>query len=427
MGREPTAPRVLITGMGVRNSIASNVPEFLRGLREGRHGFKVSDRSPSDDAPPVAAPLLDPSWSAAFEELPAEMSARASRARKVLRHAPLASRVAACVALEAYREARLEELLERDAVGVVVAGNNIHQGYILEGFRGYLERPEYVNPRYAFCFMDTHTVGALSEIFDLRGAGFTVGAASASGNVALSQAWQMVRTGQAEVCLCVGALADYTGFEWRALKNLGALSSGHVGVPPEATSRPFDARHSGFVYGQGSGCVVLENAEHAARRGARARAELLGVSVVLDGNHAAQPNAEGEERAMRGALRLAGLEAAHVGYVNAHGTSSPAGDRAECEAMRAVFRDEPRPRVNSTKALVGHTLYAAGVVELVATVLQMEQGFLHPNPNLDEPIDGQLKFVGKEAEAAAFDYALSNSFGFGGVNSTAVVARHKSD
>lgn len=421
----PPAPRVVITGMGVRNSIASNVPEFLRGLREGRRGFDVSPGGAAGDAQTVAALLLDPTWGRAFEELPPGLSACAPRARKVLRHAPLASQIAGCVALEAYREARLEEVREREAIGVVVAGNNIHQNYLLEGFRSYLERPEYVNPRHAFCFMDTHTVGALSEIFELRGAGFTVGGASASGNVALAQAWQMVRSGQAEICLCVGALADYTAFEWRALTNLGALSVGRPDVPPEETCRPFDRRHSGFVYGQGSGCVVLENAGHAARRGVAAQAELLGVSIVLDGNHAAEPNAEGESRAMRGALRLAGLSPSSVGYVNAHGTSSPAGDLAECEALRSVFTAEARPWINSTKSLVGHTLSAAGVVEMVATVLQMGHGFLHPNPHLDAPVDDGLNFVGREAEAAGFDYAISNSFGFGGINTSAVVGKHQ--
>lgn len=421
----PTAPRVVMTGMGVRNSIASSVPEFLRALRDGRHGFNVTRGSSAGDAPAVAALLLDATWSSAFEELPPRLSACASRARKVLRHAPLASRIAACVVLEACREARLEEVRERDAIGVVVAGNNIHQSYMLEAFRGYLERPEYVNPRHAFCFMDTHTVGALSEIFELRGAGFTAGGASASGNVALAQGWQMVRSGQAEICLCVGALADYSDFEWRALTNLGALSVGRADVPPEETCRPFDRRHSGFVYGQGSGCVILENAEHAARRGVATHAELLGVSIVLDGNHDAAPNAEGESRAMRRALKVAGLSPSSVGYVNAHGTSSPAGDRAECEALRTVFTTEPQPWINSTKSLVGHTLYAAGVVETIATVLQMKHGFLHPNPHLDAPVDDSLNFVGRRAEEAAFDYAISNSFGFGGINTSAVVGRHQ--
>lgn len=416
-------PRVAITGMGVRNSIASDTTEFLDGLREGRHGFRVAAGREAGDAPTVSARLLDATWRRVFEELPPDFSACAARARGVLRHAPLASQIAACVALEAYREARLEDVLEREELGIVVAGNNIHQNYLLDGFRSYLERPDYVNPRHAFSFMDTHTVGALSEIFELRGAGFTVGGASASGNVALAQAWQMVRSGEAEVCLCVGALADYSEFELQALTNLGALSAGRPDVPPEETCRPFDARHSGFVYGQGSGCLVLESAGHATRRGIPVLAEVLGVAVVLDGNHAAQPNAEGESRAMRRALKLAGVSPASVGYINAHGTSSPAGDRAECEAIRMVFPVVNGPAVNSTKSLVGHTLYAAGVIEMVATVLQMNHGFLHPNLNLHTPVDTLLRFVVAESEAAEFDYALSNSFGFGGINSSAVVGK----
>jgi malonyl-ACP decarboxylase len=399
--------RIVVTGMGVRTAIAGNVAEFETALREGRTGVAWT----ASGVGRVAAALLP-----ADEGIPESMGAVA---RRVLRAAPLATRVGCAVALEAMLAANLTAAADYQRSAILVAGNNIHQRYMQEHYDRFRERPEHVNPRYAVSFLDTHVVAALSEIAGLGGAGFTVGGSMASGNVALYQAYYLLQAGAAPACICVGALADFGKLELRAFANLGALAvAGEESAPPGA---PFDRRHSGFAYGQGSACVILETEEHAAARGAAALAEVAGVALLLDGHAASDPSAAGEAAAMREALEQAG--ASTVDYLNAHGTGTPAGDEAECEAIASVFAGAPGPWINSTKALTGHTLYAAGIVEAVATVIQMNGGFVHANPGLRVPIAPGLRFAGRVAEEAKIEVALSNSFSVGGINSSVVLRR----
>ena len=165
--------------------------------------------------------------------------------------------------------------------------------------------------------------------------------------------------------------------------------------------------------------MVVEDMEAALQRGASVQAELLAAELVLEGTDDPAPSVRGEVRAMEGVLRLGAAAAADVGYVNAHATSTRSGDAAECEAIRQVLGSGPF--INATKALTGHTMFAAGVVELIAVVLQLGRGFLHGNPWLDDPIAPDLRFVGAEATETDADLAISNAFGFGGINSSLLV------
>lgn len=409
--------RVVVTGMGVATAVGSTVAEFAESLRQGRSGVaEVADRSLR-----VGAFLRELSL-APFDGAPEEMR---SRAHKALRASPPASVAAACVVLDAFLSAELERDCDPEQIAVVVGGNNIGQQYMQENFVRFLDKPKYTNPRYGFCFLDTHVVGAVSEIFGFRGPGLTTGATSASGNVALFEAMNLLRGGHAEICVCVGALADLGALEFRALFNLGALHPASLEELPAGAYGPFDRSRNGFFYGQGSGCLVLERLESASRRGVAVLGEVLAVSLALDGHHAAQPNAAGEARAMRKALQLAGLAPGDIDYLSAHGTGSPSGDDAECAAIRQVFGDSPRPIVNATKALTGHTIFAAGLIEAIAAAIQIREGFAHANPALEDPIDDRIRFAGRKAGTVDIHYALSNSFSFGGINSTAVLARYE--
>lgn len=403
-----TAPRsrVVVTGMGVRTAIGRDIVEFDAALRAGRSAVRWIEA----DGLRVGGALLPP-------EEPPEISAAA---RRVLRAAPQATRIGCAVAMEAMLAAGLMGAPDWKSSAIVAGGNNINQGYIAEHCERYRSRPEFLNPRYAVSFLDTNLVGALSEIAELSGPGFTVGGSMASGNVALYQAWHLLRSGAAPACVCVGAMADYGAMEFRAFANLGALAVAQG--DGDGPYPPFDRRHAGFSYGQGSGCVILETAEAAERRGARALAEIAGVSLLLDGHAASDPSPKGEAAAMRQALAQAGASPAEVDYLNAHGTATPAGDIAECEAIADVFAGLPGPRINSTKSLTGHTIYAAGIVELIATVLQMNGGFVHANAGLEEPACDGLRLVGPQAEKAEIALAISNSFSVGGVE-TCVAAR----
>lgn len=283
----------------------------------------------------------------------------------------------------------------------------------------------YVPGRYALAYQDTDHVGTLSQILGITGEGCTVGGASASGNLAIIHGSRLIELGAADACLVVGAMTDLSPTERQAFVNLGAMPGWAAGAEPEdpaALCRPFDTGRRGFVYGQAAGCLVLEAERSARRRGAVPLAELRGYGLRLDANSLADPREEGEAQAMTEAMARAAVRPADVDYVNAHGTGSARGDDAEAAAVARAFGPElGRPVVNATKGLTGHCLSAAGVVEAVAVIVQMRHGFIHPNINLEHPIDARLRFAGGHAAKAVIDCALSNSFGFGGINSCIVL------
>jgi malonyl-ACP decarboxylase len=179
--------------------------------------------------------------------------------------------------------------------------------------------------------------------------------------------------------------------------------------------------HSGFVWGEGSAALLLESTASVSGRADHVLAELQGASVVLDGTHLPEPCLAGESSAMQDALDAAGVDPRQIDYLNAHGSGSPLGDRTECAAIERVFGPESRVWINATKALTGHCISSSAILEAVACVLQLRSGFLHPNINLASPIHRRLRFAGRHAERLQAQCALSNAFGFGGINSSVVI------
>ncbi len=410
-GRTPVA----VTGLGIVCSIGADVPSFTEALRTGVSGIvaRPGDAGP----PPFASELPGFDFPGALADLPAEP---AERAHRMAGRAPLPVRVATVAALQAWRDARLGGAAPcAERIGLVVAGTNLTSGHAEELRPSFERDPRFVSPRFALRMWDSDHVGVLSHVLGIRGEGHTVGAASASGTVAIAVAARLVAGDTIDACLVVGALAEPTAMETSALLNLGAMASGaQDGRPGQA----FDAAHRGFVPGQGCACIVLESTASAAARGVPTLAVLCGHAVVLDGNSLADPARAGEARAMATALAMAGVEPADLSYVNAHGTGSVVGDRTELAALRDVLgRSRGRPWLNATKALTGHCLGAAGVVEAVASVLQLRHGFVHPNPDLREPIEDGWRFAGPVVHRERLRSALSNSFGFGGFNASIVL------
>jgi malonyl-ACP decarboxylase len=420
--REPA----VVTGRGIVTSIGTNLAAFSAALRAGRSGVA---RLPADDAAksgvPVAARIDGLDWKAALEELGPRAPEAVARSGRILRNAPESARWTALAVLEAWIASGLGSgAVPAERIGLIVAGNNLHQSFIHRGAEQFLAAPEYLNARYAVCYFDTFQVGALSELLGLRGPGITVGGASASGNLALQQALLWLRAGLVDACVVAGAAAELSPMELRGFATIGAAYCAPDERDPVTVCRPFDVAHAGFVYGQGSACLVLETPATARRRGAKSGGELAGAASCLDGNHLPDPSTAGEVRAMRAALDDAGRRPDEIGYLNAHGSGSPIGDDVECAAIGEVFGAHAAAlRVNSTKPLTGHCLQSAGVVEAVATLLQLEERFVHPNPNLAQPITDQIGFVRDRAEPLAVTHALSNSFGFGGINSAILLAR----
>ena len=420
------ARRVAVTGMGVVTTVGEDLPAFTAGLRQGKCGIATLRRIPTGRIPvKVGAELDGWDWRRGMESVPGLGAGPLARSRKILHRTPESTRLSACAAAQALARAGLLEAGSLgDRVGLIVGGSNLHQRYIHENGARFHEEPEYLNPTYALSFMDSSQVGCLSELFGLHGMGYTVGAASASGNVALYHAWQWIRVGVLDACVVVGASADFSEIELQAFSILGAACGEPYAGRPEQACRPFDRARSGFVFGEGGGCMVLEALDSARGRGALAVAEVLGGSLALDGNALANPSLEGEIRAMRAALRAAELPPEAIDYVNAHGSSSVLGDQIECEAIRSVFGERASSLpVNSTKSLTGHCMFAAGIIECIATVLQLEGGFLHPNLNLEQPLGVELGFAGLASRPLEARRALSNGFGFGGFNSSLVIGR----
>lgn len=404
----------LITGMGILTAIGQGKANFCTALLAGQTAFGYLQRPGRESVEPFLG----------AEILHLESDALLASHQRLLRSASLSTQMALLAALEAWQDAQLVDSgIDRTRIGLVVGGSNLQLRPQAQTHQQYQARPQFVNPTYGVALWDTDLVGVLAQALQIHGEGFSVGGASASGALALIQAARLLQSGVVDLCLAVGALFDLSGCEAQGFRNLGAMGSTRFADAPQAACRPFDQAGDGFIYGEGTAVVVLERADHAQRRGVPAYGRLLGWGSGLDGNRQTNPNQQGEMRAINAALHMAGLAPAQINYVNTHGTSSPLGDQTEVAALKALGLDHAP--LNATKSLTGHTLTAAGVVEAVATLLQMQAGQLHPTRNLHRPIDPSLPWVGETAVAAHVDYALSNSFGFGGINAALVFGREQ--
>lgn len=413
---------VLVTGMGVICSIAHDVASFSNALREGRSGIeRIPDAG--ENQPAFSAEMRDFDFLNAVERraaLPVELRAAARRAGM---RCPFALQAGIVAALEAWESAGLHNTpIPQHRLGLVVAGSNLTGKHAYGLYPKFLKSPVHLPGSSALRLLDTDYVAVLSEVFRIRGEGYTVGGASASGNVGIIHASRLIELGAVDACLVVGALTDLSPLEKQAYFNIGAMVGQQSG-DPKLVCRPFDEDHTGFAYGQGSACLLLEAESSVRRRKAGILAELVGYDLKLDANSSSDPREEGEVLVIKNAIRRAALDARDITYVNAHGTGAPLGDSTELRALhRALGRSFTQIWVNATKALTGHCLCAAAVIEAVATIIQMAGSFVHPNINLSRAIDPNCRLVGARAEEAKIDFALSNSFGFGGFNTSIVLA-----
>jgi 3-oxoacyl-[acyl-carrier-protein] synthase II len=266
--------------------------------------------------------------------------------------------------------------------------------------------------------MPNAAAGTIAMKLGAHGPGFSVASACATGAHAIGEAKRMIERGEADAVIAGGTEAALVGLCLAAFRRMGALSR-------EGVSRPFDVRRDGFVMGEGAAVLVLEREDHARARGAEVQARVLGYGASNDAFHITQPeeNGRGATEAMTAALRDADVAPSDVGYVNAHGTSTPFNDRIETHAIRQVL-GEDGPPVSSCKGAVGHTLGAAGAIEALACVEALRRGALPPTLGLEEidPECGADHVAGAPREAPDLQVALSNSFGFGGQNATLVLA-----
>jgi 3-oxoacyl-[acyl-carrier-protein] synthase II len=328
-------------------------------------------------------------------------------------------------AKEAVRDACLTiDPAEAEAVGVLCGSGIGGIGTIVDAALTLHTRgPDRVSPFVVPMMLPDMLSGLVSIDTGAKGPNFAISSACATSGHALGEAAEIIRRGEAEVMIAGGAEAPVTRIGLAAFDSMRALSRRND--EPQRASRPFDLERDGFVLSEAAGVLILESLEHAQRRRANIYAELVGYGSTADAHHITAPSegGEGAARAMRLALARAGLEPSDIGYINAHGTSTPHNDRTETQAIKSVF-GEFAPPVSSTKSMTGHLIGASGAVEAIVCIKTILEGCLPPTINQDraDP-DCDLDYVPNEARRARVDAALSNSLGFGGHNTALIVRR----
>ena len=408
--------RVAVTGLGAMTPLGNDWRSTWDAAVAGRSGIDFISAFDASEYPVrIAAEVKD--FDPAAVVGPKE-------ARRLDRYVLLSL----AAAVEGWADAGLEGVYEPDRVGVLFGSAIGGIIGIVEQHNTLLERgPDRVSPYFIPSVLPDSASGQIALELGVRGPNYAPVSACATGSTAIGEAAEVIRRGDADVILAGGAEAAVTplilaGF--CAMRGLAAEEE----YPPRA-SRPFDATRAGFVIGEGACVLVLEELEAARARGAHVYAEVLGYGASNDAYHLAAPDpaAVGVAEMMRAALKRADLEPESVGYINAHGTSTPLGDAAETLAIKEVFGEHAyKLAVSSTKSVHGHCFGAAGAVEAMMCVLALQEGILPPTINYEVPDpECDLDYVPNKARAAEVDVALSNCFGLGGQNSCLAIRRYK--
>ena len=409
--------RVVVTGIGALTSIGLTYEEFWTNCLAGKSGIAgITHFDPADFAVKIAGEIKDFNVENYIDKI---------EARKMDRFVHLA--VAASDA--ALKDSGLDlERIDRTRAGVLI-GSGVGGIGTLEAQHTNLmtKGPSRVSPFFVPMMIVDMASGVVSMRHCLKGPNFATVSACASGAHAMGEAFRMLQTGHADIMVAGGAEAAVTPMTVAGFASMKALSRRNE--EPERASRPFDRDRDGFVLGEGAGIIVMETTEHAEARGARIYAEISGYGASADAYHMTAPDPEGEgaRTAMELALEDAAMEPRRISYINAHGTSTQYNDKIETVAIKEVFGEAAkRIPVNSTKSMVGHLLGAAGAVELVACILSIRDGKIHPTVNLENPDpDCDLDYVPGAARNMAVEAALSNSFGFGGHNVSLIVGSYR--
>ncbi len=354
-----------------------------------------------------------------------DFDAEALLGKKLIRRVARFTQMGICSADEAMADAGLGPgVIDPTRLGVYVGSGIAGFGDIVQGAEAYVERGwRGTTPFLIPNALVNLCAGMIAIRLQAQGPSLAVATACATGNHSIGEAWRVLREGDADVIVAGGAEASNLPLGVASFMVMRALSRRND--DPEGASRPFDRDRDGFVMGEGAGVLVLETLEHAQARGARIYCELTGYALNNDAFHQTQPGGAGAERCMALALDKARLRPEQIGYVNAHGTSTPFNDANETRALHVVFGDHAHElMVSSTKSVTGHLLGAAGGVEAIATVLALHHGVLPPTATWEtrDP-DCDLDYIPRSARQVQVDHAISNAFGFGGTNATLVFSR----
>jgi len=402
--------RVVVTGIGVVSPIGTGREAYWRALRAGENGVgPITTFDASEFATQFAAQVKD------FDPTRYVDKKEAKRMDRFVQFAIAAS----SLALE---DAKLDvSAIDQERFGVVMGCGIGGIGTLEEEHQKQLEKGGMrVSPFLIPMMITNMASGQVSMQFGAKGPNYTVVTACASSTNAIGDAFKVIQRGDADIMITGGTESSITPLGFGGFCVMKAMSRRNDDY--RTASRPFDKNRDGFVMGEGSGILILETLEHALARGAKIYAEVKGYGMTSDAYHitAPAPGGEGAARAMRLAMKDAGIRPEQVEYVNAHGTSTPYNDQFETMAIKSVFGDHAyKLAVNSTKSMTGHLLGASGAVEAIAGLMAIEEGFIHPTINQfekDEELD--LNYVPNVGIEREVNYFLSNSLGFGGHNAT---------
>lgn len=408
--------RVVITGMGAITPIGNSLETFWENAKAGVSGTdRITSFDPSDHSSQVAAEIKD------FDPTKFIDKKEAKRMDAFVQLAIAAADMAIADANLAL------DHLDRTRAGVLVGSGMGGLKTLEEQHRILLEKgAKRVSPFFIPMEIINLAPGQLSIRYGFQGTNISVATACATGAHAIGEALRYIQRGEMDVMLTGGTESCITPLSVAGFANMKALSTRND--DPTRASRPFDKGRDGFVMGEGSGILVLESLEHALARNAKIYAELVGYAATADAYHITSPDPEanGVTRCMQRALDDAGLSPKDINYINAHGTSTPFNDKFETLAIKRVFNSHSDKLViSSTKSMVGHTLGAAGAIELIATALSVKHDVVHPTINYEtlDP-DCDLDYVPNTARHVTVNAALSNSFGFGGTNASVVLKKY---
>ncbi len=405
-----TKKRAVITGMGSISCIGNNLEEISNSLRQGISGVSKNDEyNDLGFRSKVSGSIL--------------IDLKDLIDRKLFRFMGEAAAYSYLSALDALRDSELpESIFETDRIGVIAGSGGASSRSQVDAADILREKGvKRVGPYRVTQTMGSTVSACLATSLKIKGVNFSISSACSTSAHCIGSAWEQIQLGNQDVIIAGGA-EDEHWTQSGLFDAMGALSSNY-NENPTAASRPFDENRDGFVISGGGGILIVEELEHALSRKAKIYAEIKGYSATSDGDDMVAPSGEGAKNCMKKSLEMSGLKS--VDYLNAHGTSTPAGDPIELNAIKSVFKDDI-PLVSSTKSLTGHTLGAAGVQECIYSILMMNGNFIAGNKNLTDPIpeaDG-INIPEKSLEKE-FDSFMSNSFGFGGTNVSLVLSKFK--
>ena len=410
--------RVVVTGLGCITPVGNNIDDFWNSLLSGKSGVSNIDVFDASE--------MSVKFSASIKDFNAEKYFDVKEQRKL----DLFMQYGLAAAIDAVTDSTIDNPeLDKERIGVCI-GSGIGGLSSIENTHDTLKKsgPRRISPFFIPATIINMISGNLSIKYGFKGPNLSIVTACTTGTHNIGEGFRQIQYSHADIMLCGGAEMATTPLGIGGFAAARALSTRNEA--PEQASRPWDTERDGFVLGDGAGVLVLEELEHAKARGAKIYAEVIGYGMSADAFHMTLPSetGEGAQRCMKNAIKDADINSGDIGYINAHGTSTPAGDVVEAKAIKSMFGDHSKNIiVNSTKSMIGHLLGAAGGVEAIATVLSLKNQKIHQTINVDnQDPECDLDFNTSGSKDVNIKYALSNSFGFGGTNATIVLGKCES-